>query len=125
MTDVQVDARVPVPRRRSGATVGFVVDGTEGHLVTAALADGRLSDVHLSVDKQGSTLGGMADALSIALTTGLRAGAPLSAFVEQLRVTSYPPAGPTDDPDIPRATSLGDYVVRRLDLDYPNGREVR
>ncbi|WP_329109498.1 hypothetical protein OG792_12095 [Micromonospora sp. NBC_01699] len=121
MADVQVGARASVPRRRQGVTVGFVVDGTEGHLVTAALPDGRLSDVLLSVDKQGSTLAGMTEALSLALTTGLRAGAPLSAYVEELRVTRYPPAGPTDDPDIPRTTSLGDYLVRRLDVDYPAG----
>jgi hypothetical protein len=124
MADVQLSARVPLPRRRQGATVGFVVDGTEGHLVTAALPDGRLSDVHLSVDKQGSTLAGMAEALSVAPTAGLQAGVPLSAFVEELRVTRYPPAGPTDDPDIPEATSLGDYLARRLDIDYPAGREV-
>jgi hypothetical protein len=124
MSDVQLSARVPVPRRRHGTTVGFIVDGVEGHLVTAALPDGRLSDVYLSVDKQGSTLAGMTEALSVALTTGLQAGAPLSAFVEELRVTRYPPAGPTDDPDVPDATSLGDYLARRLDIDYPAGQAM-
>ena len=108
-----------LPRRRRGETVRFVVQDAEGHLVTGVLPDGRLGEVHLRMDKQGSTVAGMTDALSTAISTGLQAGAPLSTYVTELRATNYPPAGATDDPDIPGVTSVMDYVVRRLEIDYP------
>ncbi|MCW3819114.1 hypothetical protein ONA91_32210 [Micromonospora sp. DR5-3] len=112
MTDPE--QRVPASQRRPGSTVEFVLDGTEGRLITAVAPDGRLTHVDLRVDKHGSTLAGLTEALSIAVTTGLRAGAPVSAFVTELWQTRYTPAGRTDDPEVPEATSLGDYLARRL-----------
>ncbi|MFE9201952.1 hypothetical protein [Micromonospora sp. NPDC007230] len=112
MTDLG-RTRIPVPRRTAGTTAEFVLDGTPGHLVTAAAAD-RLTHVELHVGKHGSTLAGLTDALSTAITTGLHAGAPVSEFVAELRHTRYAPAGPTGDPEVPEATSLGDYLARRL-----------
>jgi ribonucleoside-diphosphate reductase alpha chain len=118
----QLNRSTALPRRRQGETIRFVVNDAKGHLGTGALPDGRLVEVRLWMDKQGSTVAGVADALSTAISTGLQAGAPLSTYVTELRATNYPPAGATDDPDIPGATSVMDYVVRRLEIDYPNER---
>jgi len=74
----------------------------------------RLAHVELHVGKHGYTLAGVADALSAAITTGLHAGAPVSELVAELRHTRYAPAGRTGDPDVPEATSLGDYLAHRL-----------
>ncbi|MEU2610249.1 hypothetical protein ABZ570_01475 [Micromonospora sp. NPDC007271] len=38
----------------------------------------------------------------------------MSEFVAELRHTRYAPAGRTGDPEVPEATSLGDYLARRL-----------
>ncbi|MFI2652715.1 hypothetical protein [Micromonospora fulviviridis] len=105
--------RMPAPRRTAGTTTEFVLDGTPGRLVIAA-APGRLAHVELHVGKHGSTVAGLTDALSAAITTGLRAGAPVSEFVAELQHTRYAPAGRTGDPEVPEATSLGDYLARRL-----------
>ncbi|MFI7331769.1 TSCPD domain-containing protein [Micromonospora aurantiaca (nom. illeg.)] len=98
----------------------FVVDGIPGRLVTAAGPDGRLTHVDLAIGKHGSTLAGLTDALSTAITTGLRAGAPLAEFVNELRHTRYAPAGATGDPDVPHTTSLGDYLAQRLHHNHPD-----
>ncbi|WP_162959228.1 hypothetical protein [Micromonospora tulbaghiae] len=105
--------RIPAPRRTVGTTTEFVLDGVPGRLVTAAAAD-RLAHVELRVGKHGSTLAGLTDALSAAITAGLHAGAPVSEFVAELRHTRYAPAGRTGDTEVPEATSLGDYLARRL-----------
>jgi ribonucleoside-diphosphate reductase alpha chain len=43
---------------------------------------------------------------------------PLETFVEKFTNLRFEPAGMTDDPDIRMATSLMDYVFRRLALDH-------
>ncbi|MEU5945949.1 hypothetical protein ABZ793_10350 [Micromonospora sp. NPDC047465] len=105
--------RIPAPRRTAGTTTEFVLDGTPGRLVITAAAD-RSVHVSLHVDKHGSTLAGLTDALSTAITVGLHAGAPVSEFVAELRQTRDAPAGRTGDPEVPEATSLSDYLASRL-----------
>ncbi|MEU7171538.1 MULTISPECIES: hypothetical protein [Micromonospora] len=100
-------------RRHAGITVDFVLGGTPGCLLTAG-SDGRLAYVDLRVGKHGSTLAGLTEALSTAITTSLQAGAPLPELVVELRNTHYVPAGATTDPDVPQATSLSDYLAHRL-----------
>ncbi|MER7330762.1 MULTISPECIES: hypothetical protein [unclassified Micromonospora] len=105
--------RIPAPRRTAGTTTEFVLGGTPGRLVVTAAAD-RSAHVSLHVGKHGSTLAGLTDAMSTAITVGLHAGAPVSEFVAELRHTRYAPAGRTGDPEVPEATSLGDYLASRL-----------
>ncbi len=113
----------PTPRRAAGVTSQFVIDGVSGRLVSAAAPGGRLTHVDLRAGKHGSTLAGLTDALSTAITTGLRAGAPAAVFVDALRHTRYVPAGATGDPDVPYATSLGDYLARRLHHNHADAAE--
>ncbi|MET7949772.1 hypothetical protein [Micromonospora sp. NPDC005324] len=102
------------PRRYTGTTTDFVLDGTTGRLTTAT-SSGQLTHVDLRVGKHGSTLAGLTEALSTAITAILQAGAPLPEFVTELRHTHYTPSGPTTDPDVPHATSLSDYLAHHLD----------
>ncbi len=60
------------------------------------------------------------DSLAISISHGLQYGVPLKSYVKTLRGTSFPPAGLTNDPDIQTATSIVDYIIRRLALDYLN-----
>ncbi|MBM0274793.1 TSCPD domain-containing protein [Micromonospora tarensis] len=101
------------PRRYTGTTTDFVLDGTTGRLTTAT-SSGQLTHVDLRVGKHGSTLAGLTEALSTAITTALQAGAPPSEFVAPLRHTHYTPSGATTDPGVPHATSLSDYLAHRL-----------
>src|SRR5699024_3189503 len=66
----------------------------------------------------GSTLAGVMDAFSIAVSIGLQYGVPLETFVEKFTNLRFEPAGMTDDPDVRMSQSIMDYVFRRLALDY-------
>jgi ribonucleoside-diphosphate reductase alpha chain len=74
--------------------------------------------VFLKLGKQGSTLAGVMDAFSIAISIALQYGVPLETFVEKFTNMRFEPAGMTDDPDVRMAQSIMDYVFRRLALDY-------
>jgi ribonucleoside-diphosphate reductase alpha chain len=74
--------------------------------------------VFLKVAKQGSTLAGIMDAFAISVSHGLQYGVPLRAFVDMFTNMRFEPAGMTDDPDIRFATSLVDYIFRRLAVEY-------
>ncbi|MBO3142648.1 vitamin B12-dependent ribonucleotide reductase [Dermatophilus congolensis] len=110
--------RTRLPRRRPSTTTSFAVGGAEGYLTASAYADGRPGEVFLKFGKQGSTLAGVMDAFSIAVSIGLQYGVPLETFVEKFSNLRFEPAGMTDDPDIRMAQSIMDYVARRLALDY-------
>ncbi|MCX4469439.1 hypothetical protein OOK41_03820 [Micromonospora sp. NBC_01655] len=104
-------------------TSTFVIDGIPGRLSTAATPSGELRHVDLRAGKHGSTLAGLTEALSTAITTALHAGAPPATFVDAFRRTRYVPAGTTSDPDVPYATSLSDYLAQRLRHDHPDMAE--
>ena len=72
----------------------------------------------LKLGKQGSTLAGVMDAFSIAISIALQYGVPLEAFVSKFVNMRFEPAGLTDDPDIRMSQSIMDYIFRRLALDY-------
>lgn len=108
-----------VPRMRVGYQVDVRVGGEAATLTASALPDGRLGDVALRAGKHGSTLAGMTDAFSTAMSEALRHGAPLGVLAEEIRGTHFLPSGPTDDAEIGTASSLMDYLARRLTADFP------
>ena len=99
-------------------TTSFMVGGAEGYMTAGAYADGALGEVFLKLGKQGSTLAGVMDAFSIAVSIGLQYGVPLETFVEKFTNLRFEPAGMTDDADVRMAQSIMDYIFRRLALDY-------
>ncbi len=107
-----------LPKRRPSQTISFAVGGAEGYLTAGSYPDDGIGELFLKFGKQGSTLGGVMDAFSIAVSIGLQYGVPLETFVEKFTNLRFEPAGLTDDPDIRMAQSIMDYVFRRLALDY-------
>jgi ribonucleoside-diphosphate reductase alpha chain len=110
--------RKRLPKRRPSQTVSFTVGGAEGYLTAGSYPDDGLGEIFLKFGKQGSTLAGVMDAFSIAVSIALQYGVPLETFVEKFTNLRFEPAGLTDDPDVRMAQSLVDYVFRRLALDY-------
>jgi ribonucleoside-diphosphate reductase alpha chain len=110
--------RKRLPRSRPSQTISFSVGGAEGYLTAGSYPDDGMGELFLKFGKQGSTLGGVMDAFSIAVSIGLQYGVPLETFVEKFTNLRFEPAGLTDDPDIRMAQSIMDYVFRRLALDY-------
>ncbi|CAN2189056.1 NrdA Ribonucleotide reductase, alpha subunit [Candidatus Nanopelagicaceae bacterium] len=122
VVEVEEIAATPVrkrlPKSRPATTTSFAVGGAEGYMTAGAYADGALGEVFLKLGKQGSTLAGVMDAFSIAVSIGLQYGVPLETFVEKFTNLRFEPAGMTDDADIRMAQSMMDYIFRRLALDY-------
>lgn len=113
-----VATRKRLPKARPSMTTSFSVGGAEGYMTAGAYADGALGEVFLKLGKQGSTLAGVMDAFSIAVSIGLQYGVPLETFVEKFTNLRFEPSGMTDDADIRIAQSIMDYIFRRLALDY-------
>jgi ribonucleoside-diphosphate reductase alpha chain len=107
-----------LPKSRPAQTTSFSVGGAEGYMTSGAYADGTLAEVFLKLGKQGSTLAGVMDAFSIAVSIGLQYGVPLESFVEKFANQRFEPSGMTDDADLRMAQSVMDYIFRRLALDY-------
>ncbi len=110
--------RERLPRKRNSKTFSFRVADCEGYVTVGEYENGRPGEVFIKVSKQGSTLAGIMDAFSISLSLGLQHGVPLATFVRKFANMKFEPAGITDDPELRIATSLIDYISRRLALDY-------
>ncbi len=115
--------RERLPRRRVSTTFAFRVADCEGYATVGEYEDGRPGEVFLKVSKQGSTLAGIMDAFSISISLGLQHGVPLATYVRKYVNMKFEPSGMTDDPDLRIATSLVDYIFRRLALDYLSASE--
>jgi ribonucleoside-diphosphate reductase alpha chain len=110
--------RKRLPKSRPSQTTSFTVGGAEGYMTSGSYPDDGLGEVFLKLGKQGSTLAGVMDAFSIAVSIGLQYGVPLETYVSKFTNLKFEPAGLTDDPDVRMAQSIMDYIFRRLALDY-------
>ena len=110
--------RERLPRKRNSETFSFRVADCEGYVTVGQYEDGRPGEVFIKVSKQGSTLAGIMDAFSISISLGLQHGVPLATFVRKFANMKFEPAGITDDPELRIATSLIDYIFRRMALDF-------
>src|SRR3954447_2093143 len=110
--------RKRLPKKRPSQTVSFAVGGAEGYMTAGSYPDDGLGEVFIKMSKQGSTLAGVMDAFSVALSIALQYGVPLEAYVSKFINMRFEPAGLTDDPDVRMAQSVMDYLFRRLALDY-------
>jgi ribonucleoside-diphosphate reductase alpha chain len=128
-TQAEASAQVPepherrpvrkrLPKKRSATVTKFNVAGAEGYMTASTYPDDGVGEVFLKLGKQGSTLAGVMDAFSIAISVGLQYGIPLESYVAKFTNTRFEPAGMTDDPDVRIAGSVMDYIFRRLALDH-------
>ncbi len=115
---VREPVREKLPRKRTSKTFSFRVADCHGYVTVGEYDDGRPGEIFLKVAKQGSTLAGIMDAFAISVSHGLQYGVPLKAFVEMYTNMRFEPAGMTDDPEIRFASSLVDYIFRRLAVEY-------
>jgi len=120
---VHQPVRQKLPRSRRGRTFEFRVADCKGFANVGEYEDGRPGEIFLTVSKQGSTLAGIMDSFAKSVSYGLQYGVPLHAFVEAFINTRFEPAGMTDDPDIRMASSIIDYLFRRLAVEYMTSAE--
>jgi ribonucleoside-diphosphate reductase alpha chain len=118
VTAARNTARRPLPRVRNSRTYKFQIADLEGYFTVGEYDDGAPGELFINVSKQGSTLSGLMDSFAISVSHGLQFGVPLKSYVKTMRGTSFAPSGITDDGDIRTASSITDYIFRRLALDY-------
>ena len=115
---VKSAVRRKLPRVRNSRTYRFVLSDLEGFFTVGEYDDGTPGELFVNVSKQGSTLSGVMDSFAISISHGLQYGVPLKSYVKGFRGTSFAPSGVTDDKEIRTASSITDYIFRRLALDY-------
>lgn len=115
---VKGPSRNKLPRIRTAKTYRFVLADLEGFFTVGEYPDGKPGELFVSVSKQGSTLSGLMDSFAISVSHGLQYGVPLKSYVKAFRGTTFAPSGITDDSEIRTASSITDYIFRRLALDY-------
>jgi ribonucleoside-diphosphate reductase alpha chain len=115
---IKVPTREKLPRNRTSRTFEFRVADCKGFVTVGEYEDGRPGEIFIRISKMGSTLAGVMDAFAISVSYGLQYGVPLRAYVETLANYRFEPAGMTDDPDLRIASSLVDYIFRKLAIEY-------
>ena len=118
LTELAQPVRRRLPMTRPSTTTSYQVGDAEGYITAGSYPDDGLGEIFLKTSKQGSTLSGVMDAFAIAVSIGLQYGVPLETYVAKFINMKFEPSGMTNDPDIRFASSLVDYVFRRLALDY-------
>ncbi|GLZ45208.1 ribonucleoside-diphosphate reductase subunit alpha [Actinomycetospora sp. NBRC 106375] len=114
----QRPVRKRLPKKRPSETVSFTVAGAEGYMTAGSYPDDGLGEIFVKMSKQGSTLAGVMDAFSMSISIALQYGVPLETYVSKFVNMRFEPAGMTDDPDVRMATSVVDYLFRRIALDH-------
>lgn len=107
-----------MPRKRSAQLHAFKVADVKGFFTVGEFEDGTAGELFINVSKQGSTLGGVMDALAISVSHGLQYGVPLKTYVRAMAHMNFAPAGMTDDEDIRTASSIVDYIFRKIANEY-------
>jgi ribonucleoside-diphosphate reductase alpha chain len=116
-------AKKRLPQSRPAITTSFRVGDAEGYITAGTYPDDGLGEMFLKASKQGSTLSGIMDAFSIAVSVGLQYGVPLQDYASKFINMKFEPSGMTNDPDIRFASSIVDYVFRRLAMDHLSDEE--
>jgi len=105
---------------RQAFTHKFSIAGHEGYLTTGLYDDGAPGEIFLRMAKEGSTVSGLMDTIATMTSIALQYGVPLKTLVDKFSHTRFEPAGFTNNPDIPIAKSVTDYVFRYLGNRYLN-----
>jgi ribonucleoside-diphosphate reductase alpha chain len=107
-----------LPKVRPSKTFSFTVADCHGYFTVGEYEDGTPGELFVRVAKMGSTLAGLMDSFARSVSYGLQYGVPLKVYVKGMAHMSFAPSGITDDADIRTATSLIDYIFRRLAMTY-------
>ncbi len=110
--------RREMPKKRSAKLYEFKVADVKGFFTVGEYADGTPGELFINVSKQGSTLGGVMDALAISVSHGLQYGVPLRTYVKAMAHMNFAPSGMTDDDEISNASSIVDFIFRKMASEY-------
>jgi len=111
-------AREFLPDERRSVTHKFRVGDQEGYITVGLYDDGRPGEIFVKINKEGSTVSGLTDAVAKLASIALQYGVPLDALAPKMRNTRFEPYGPTGNPQVPWATSVVDYIFHWLQVRF-------
>ena len=118
----QVVAKTPIrhemPKVRNSKTFSFQVADSKGFFTVGEYEDGSPGELFINTSKHGSTMRGLFDAFGISVSYGLQHGVPLKTYVRALSHMGFAPSGATNDPQVRTASSIIDYIMRKLAYTY-------
>ncbi|MFQ5351059.1 MAG: vitamin B12-dependent ribonucleotide reductase, partial [Thermoanaerobaculia bacterium] len=112
--------RRKLPDERQALTHKFSINGHEGYLTVGLYENGQPGEIFLVMAKEGSTISGLMDAFATAVSIALQYGVPLPTLVDKFTHTRFEPSGFTNNPEIPIAKSMMDYIFRWLASKFLN-----
>jgi ribonucleoside-diphosphate reductase alpha chain len=107
-------ARRHLPDERQSITHKFSIAGHEGYITVGMFEDGTAGELFITMSKEGSTISGLMDSLATSVSIALQYGVPLKVLVDKFSHARYEPSGFTNNPEIPIAKSVSDYIFRWL-----------
>ncbi|GIU79639.1 MAG: vitamin B12-dependent ribonucleotide reductase [Bryobacteraceae bacterium] len=110
--------RRKLPDERQSITHKFSIAGHEGYITVGLYEDGQPGELFITMAKEGSTISGLMDSFATAVSYGLQYGVPLKFFVDKFSHVRFEPSGFTNNPQIPYAKSIMDYIFRWLALKF-------
>ena len=106
--------RKKLPDERQSLTHKFSIAGHEGYIHVGLYETGEPGEIFVKMAKEGSTISGLMDSFATAISLALQHGVPLRLLCDKFSRTRFEPYGFTENPDIPRASSIMDYLFRYL-----------
>jgi ribonucleoside-diphosphate reductase alpha chain len=116
--------RQKLPDERHSITHKFSIAGHDGYITCGLYEDGSPGEIFVRMAKEGSTIAGLMDSFATAISLSLQHGVPLKLLVEKFKSTRFEPSGFTGNPEVPRTTSIMDYIFRWLDVKFIQPREA-
>ncbi|MEE8346754.1 MAG: vitamin B12-dependent ribonucleotide reductase, partial [Dehalococcoidia bacterium] len=110
--------RERLPDERRSITHKFRVGDQEGYITAGLYDDGRPGEIFVKMAKEGSTVSGLMDTTALLTSVTLQYGVPIQDLARKLKNTRFEPYGRTNNPDIPWATSVVDYIFRWLERKF-------
>jgi ribonucleoside-diphosphate reductase alpha chain len=107
-----------LPDERQALTHKFSIDGHEGYITVGIYDDGKPGEIFITMAKSGSVVSGLMDSFATSISLALQYGVPLEALVRKFVHTRFEPSGRTNNPQIPLAKSIMDYIFRWLALKF-------
>jgi ribonucleoside-diphosphate reductase alpha chain len=111
-------ARRRLPDERQSITHKFSIAGHEGYVTVGMFEDGMPGELFVTMSKEGSTISGLMDSFATSISIALQYGVPLKVLVDKFSHARYEPSGFTNNPEIPIAKSISDYISRWLGLKF-------
>lgn len=117
-----LSTRSALPVTRDSITHKFTIERHEGYLTIGLYPDGRPGEIFIKMSKEGSTISGMCQAFCRAFSLSLQHGLSVDDAVLRFKGMRFEPMGLTNNPEIPEASSIVDYVAKYLEIHFGSRR---